>query len=582
MSDQLPAPQQKAIRFSRDDLPKRGEWFHVTYQPSDEKAPQETELMCVEHVASNHVVFARSHPGGGRWHVRMRFRNLMEDTKPAPNWRELIQGEIDAKQKELHEAVKALADCVRSADLLPENVEATPSLLPSRTRRSPAESKKALIKLRDKSLPEAQKQIEQITKELVALNKDTCLPMLAECDVMLKTKEKIEDRLFVLEIYAGLGEHATQIAEGKPPEPSTPITVRQMLRYMDEETLINYEYGGMDYTDLKDFDAWLAKPENYGRILPEPRCVVAFKVRRHPKDYGRPESLAHAFAQMEWHNKNMKTYLAIRNGENVWRLATDIEFEPRLLPYRDEFHRPFTHKEWWEREKEPETITPEDFLYDDKVEERQKLIFKYNRVLFLIQGLLDRSKVFRPHPPINLGDAAAVQEFVRLNYDEELGLPSANPPKWEEYRARLNKSIKPGSWVWAKWEDEEYDSWERPGHRYKTVKYRKIVEVTQVKKDRSAVRVSWPWEDREGYEFPTGWGRGYGAWGTWPVNRKHHRWVPIGDVLHCDAYAPGDYKQFLCDAYLKGEYLRWADPLLGAEGWHQKKAKEQTEAKRKK
>lgn len=580
---------QRAIPISKDDVPARGTWCWVTYQNTyrgRHEPKQYRELMCVEHIGSNHVQFTRARPSEHResyTEVKVHFRNLMKDVVPEPNWKAIIDKELLDKQKELQDAVKALADKVRATDLLPEHTgEAPATMLPSTTRVDPKRRRWALLALKNRILPRMKKRIAQITQEMVALQHDSVLPMLVECDRMTNIKEKIEDRLFVLQLYAGLGEKSKQIAEGEPAPPETPITIRQMLRYMDEETLIDYDKGGADYSNIGDFDDWIAKPENYTRLLPEPRCMVAFKIRRHHKDYGRVRNIWEAFAQMDKHNANEWTYLCIRNGAQIWRLFCDIEFSPRLLPIRTEFHKPFEQPDEWGHYEEgpgkkgfpfgervydePEQIGPEDLRYDDHVEKRKKLIFQYNRILFLIQGILDRSEVFKPHPPINLSDSDAVGQWLRLVHDEETGLPGANPPKWEEYRDRKNASIKVGTYVFAKWTREFYDRYERPGYKEKETKYQGIYQVTSVKKNRTHVRVSMPRPKREGYEFPTGWGNGYGRWGSWErKNKWQHFWVPMEDVFNVDAYVPGEYKTFLCDAYLKGAYLEWAPQLLSAE-----------------
>jgi hypothetical protein len=577
MSESLPDKQQKPLRFTRDDLPKRGEWYWVTYQESWGNKKKVTELMCVKGLGSNHVKFTRSSVGGGTDTEWIHFKDLFQSIKPEPNWKAVIEKEIEEKKAELKEAVSLLADKVHQADMLPEDSGAPASMLPSTSRVDPKVRKKALLHLRDKALPEAQKSVENITKELVALHSDLVLPMMVECKRMLKIKDKIEDRLFVLELYAGLGEEAVQIAKGKVPDPDTPIAIRQMIRYMDEESLIDYDKGGMDYKKLEDFDAWIARPENYKRLLPEERCVVALQIRRHMKDYGPcGNSFGELMQRMGEHKENMRTYLCIRNGENLWRLATEIDFKPGLLPNRDEFHKPFEEPDkhgyypkgqsfpFGERKyRDPEIITPDDLRYDEKVEERQKLIFQYNRILFLIQGLLDRSKVFQPHPPMNLSDPDVVQKYLKLIHDEQDGLPSWNPPKWEQYRDEKNASIKIGSFVYAEWDEEKWENWNRKTRYWKE---KGIFKVTSIKKDRSEVRLSWEHgETRWGWEFPDAvWNRG--RWGEWPKKHKfNHKWVKMEKVFHLDAYVPGDYKKFLCDAYLKGAYLDWAPQLLAGE-----------------
>lgn len=580
MNDNLPALPQRPVAIGKEDMPVRGEWYHVTFKPSwgEKKDKEITVMMCCEHIGSNFVRFTRAHSDtSGAWDHSMYLRDFLAKTKPEPNWKKIIQGEIDQTQKELADAVRRLADRVKKADLLPEESGGPSTMLPSTTRVNPKKRKYALLVLREKALPAAKETVEKLTKRMVGLQRDSMMPMLVECDRMMDTKKKIEDRLFVLELYAGLGEASIQIADGEPAPEETPITIRQMLRYMDEECLIDYDTGGMDYRRLEDFDKWIAKPQNYERLLPEARCIVAFKIRRNLKDYGPCTDIAMAFYHMEQHHRNMKTYLCIRNGKQIWRLDTEIDFEPRLLPFQKEFHKPFEdvdeHGETqWDKPgyprkfRDPIPITPQDMEYDSYVDERRALMFKYNRVLFLIQGILDRSKVFSPHPPINLSEPEAVGQFIRLNFDEELGLPSSNPPSWEDYLKGKNALIKPGCQVWASWTEEGRDRYDRHD-RTRTITGSH--KVTSVKKDRSAVRVSWERGrkgKREGWEFPTGWWSGYGRWGEWDYKNKWvHKWVPMNQVFNMDAYIRGEYKTFLCDAYLKGAYLKWAPQLLSAE-----------------
>jgi hypothetical protein len=297
--------------------------------------------MCVEHIGSNYVEFTRSQDNGCYHTEKIHTRVLLASIKHEPNWKEIINKEIEEKQKELQQAIRELADKVHPTNLLPEDVPVTETMLPSTTRQDPKRAKAALVKLKEKHLPKAKEEVEGIMKDLVALQRDLVLPMMIECDRMTNIGDKINERLFVLELYAGLGEGSKVIKEGEPAPIETPIAIRQMLRYMDEETLFDYRTGGMDYSKLKDFDEWIAKPENYERILPEPRCVVAFKIRRHQKDYGSPDSIADFIKMMEDDKKNTWTYLVIRNGSMLSRLYMQIEFDPRLLPLQAEFHRPF-------------------------------------------------------------------------------------------------------------------------------------------------------------------------------------------------------------------------------------------------
>lgn len=574
-------PQGRASKIdAKEDRPKIGEfyWVKCTNKDGDEDGEGSGEyeiLMSVYHLASNHVSFRKSWMHGGYTTMRVRYRDLMKETRIENNWRAILEEQIEAKRIELAAAVRSLADSVKGADLLPDE-NAVPTLLPAVTRRSPEEAKKYLIRLRDKKLPALKEDIEQITQAITALHRDQCLPMFAETDRMTDATGAIEDRLFALELYAGLWQSIKQIGTGKPAPDETPITVRQMLRYMDEETLFDWDGGGMDFRKLGDFDKWIAKPENYNRILPEPRCIVAFQIRRNPKDYGRPLSVADAFRMMDSHIANMKTYLVMRNGENVFRLATDIEFKPRLLPMRDEFTESFV-------KRDQSTIGPDDLDYDSHVEEVKGRIFTYNRIMFLVQGLLDRSKVFSPHPPINLADGDHIAAYFRALFDEQDGLPSSNPPNWNTYRDNANAAIRPGTYVYCDDREEDrkmynrFGSWDKRPHETERPY---IAEVKSVSRDRTKVTFRWPLGDRITSKWVLDKTRPVPDKPGWFYQRRietNHgmkygiQVCNMEDCFNVEAYTLGDFKKFLCDAYLKGAYLSWAPELLSAEKWHRER-----------
>lgn len=581
-------------RMSRKNAPPLGQYRWVRYTEDDKEVE---ELFCATHLASNHVVFSKSDSNySGTSDVCVRYRDLESRTRVEPEPEKVIGAMIAAKQIELQSCIKAMVDRCREADLIVDK-DAPQTMLPSTTRRDPKATKKSLLKLKTEDHPAATKQIEQITKEMVALQKDLFLPLKAQAQQMNNIVAGVDKRLFALELYAGLGQDAICIRKGKPAEPETPVAVRQMLRFIDEETLIDYDKGGMDYKSIADFDRWVAKDENLERMAPEQRCVVAFQVRRHAKDYGRPLDLCHAFSQMKEHEANQWTYLLIRNGTTVWRLAADIEFSPRLVPLRSEFADGFTETEHksnfgnvpfgetknWTEEK---TIGPDDLNYDDHVETRMNKIYEYNRVMFLIQGLLDRSKCFSPHPPINLADGDHVDRYFKAVYDEELGLPSSNPPNWEEYRDRLNKTIKVGDWVWCNQIEERiivwnrFGKWEKP-HPSETRP--RICQVAAVMKDGKHIKFRWSLGEKIKDEWVIDKSRPVeGKPGYYRMKKIEHNlgerfaWqkVELENCFAVEAYKLGDFKTFLCDAYLKGEYLQWAPQLLASEKWHNQRNKE--------
>lgn len=546
---------------AKDSMPKLGSWHWLTCEDGEQ------QLACVTHIGSNYAEFKKSTPGGGSCIWDLKFTEVMAETRPEPDWRPILQQQIDQAQNDLRAAVRQLASSAEESGL--RTKESTPTLLPSVVRVDPKATAKTLTTLRDTTIPEYKKTVEAITQRIVALQKDLLLPLRAESERLLANVAGVDQALSALEIYAGIEEKVVQLREGSPASIETPVTVRQMLRYMDEECLVNWDAGGMDYRDIKDFDTWVSKTENFSRLCPEPRCVVALQVRRHAKNY-KCSDLADFFRAVEYNERNQYTYLLCRNGDRLYRIFTQIDFRPRLLPSRTEFSEAFTTTTYdWEQHKNVETpVGVDDLKYDECVAERRVQMFQYNRALFLLQGLLDRSSVFEPHPPINLSNTEHVAAYFSAVYDED-GLPDPNPPDWEAYVKRLNSSIKIGSHVFTHLTSErEEPKRPKPGARMP-----RIVKVTRIKKDRSQVRVSWPYGTRWGYEKYDRFLGYHGKLGDWPVNRNLHCWFDLSDVLHAEAYTPGDYKPFLCDAALKGEYLTWAAPLLSLERWHAQQRK---------
>jgi hypothetical protein len=400
-------------------------------------------------------------------------------------------------------------------------------------------------------------------------------------------------------------ETVEQIAKGDPAPVDTHITIRQQMLYMDEETLFNYTTGGMDFSSIEKFDAWVAKPENLNRVLPDQRGIVAFRVRRHAKNYGHATNFGTAWMHAQWAEMNKTTYLLLRNGGNVYRIVSEVDFSPRLIPLvgeigEDQFTK-IDHKYVWredktyslggthERVEEATKVTQDDVEFDDHVKKVEKLLLHYNRIVILIQGLLDRSTVFHPHPKINLRSERDMSIWIDLVRDEERGLP-CNKVNWPEYHAQLNSTLRKGKWIYIWQWDERYKGGENPnygGRQYKEPPRRgwraasmpRICLVDTMKRDGSMVRVSWPWGERavpkrgKWIESPTrpGWGHYEMMYET---DRMCHEWVPVKNVINLSDYNVGDYKMFLCDRALHGQYLQWAPYLLTAEDWARKQQQE--------
>lgn len=579
-----------------DDHPKRGEWYWVKFWEWKEPTcwsgtrhisgtgPRhlgKEELMCVVHVGSNFVAFGDTSANLENAD-RVPNAELLARTRKEENAHAIIDGWVEETRSKLHTTLKLLAEKMNTAGLIGEENAAPTSLLPSLTRRDPNQHKKELTLLRDKTLPATKERVKELTSHMVTLQKMKFMSERSEMYALSRAVTKADERIFALEMYAGLAEKVKQIGDGQPAPANTPITVRQMLRYMDEETLFDLDKGGMDFEKLGDFDEWIAKPENRDRLVPEPRCLVSFKVRRHDKDYGPCRTLSDFMCQLGKREANMKTYLVMRNGEKIYRLASEAEFEPRLIPLMDEFTpEQLTHKGRW-FDDPVELVTPQHVRYDDKIEELRSSMMRYNRVMFLLQGLLDRSEVYSPHPPINLGDDDSLNQWLRLLRDEEQGLPSWNPPEWESYRDAANAKIQKGTWVYCNVREEDREmynwrgSWKKRPH---DVERPFVCQVHAISPSKSEVVLRWSlgnrikdeWVIDKSRPVPNKPGYYYQKKIEYDLGERFARQrVKIAECFNVEAYQLGEYKKFLCDAYLKGRYLQWAPHLIAAEKFHQK------------
>jgi len=101
------------------------------------------------------------------------------------------------------------------------------------------------------------------------------MPMKARLSPMKESVKQIDDRLFNIQLYAGLLDTIVTVSEGEPAAYGEKLRVMQRRLYMDEECLMSYESGGMELSDIGEFDRWIARPENRDRIMPFARCMVS-------------------------------------------------------------------------------------------------------------------------------------------------------------------------------------------------------------------------------------------------------------------------------------------------------------------
>jgi len=353
------------------------------------------------------------------------------------------------------------------------------------------------------------------------------------------------------------------------------------------------------------------------------------RVRRTPKDRDFDGSLQSAYIIMNLEHQDKRTFLYMRNGDRLYRLSTELEFDEWIFPSKDEFDpgeplmfsmfgsrvdKVITRAEYEQRlaaekdrikasrdwkdtqEKLPEeqrssapyrrpdydiqghwhSFDKSSVYYDEAAAAVADRLRKYNRVATILQGLFDRSEVFHPHHPVQTWTPDGFARAIELVYDGSGALHNGEAPDFEAYRARLNATLGAGSVVVGQ---EQF--W--------------LEKEAQKENDR----IDRDWRARHKHHHKTFRPHGNGGPGfvaeiaewkprssvgrfTWLRNRMRgagyyeNDWSPIActlevpsqHLLNISAYTPGDFKQFFADRRTRAQYLKWAPALLAAEEFH--------------
>jgi hypothetical protein len=266
----------------------------------------------------------------------------------------------------------------------------------------------------------------------------------------------LQEGIWSINLYLGVGEGIVALADGEPAPAGTPIHVRQGVLAMDEESAIAAEDGGIDHMQVDEFDAWItASQDHIDQLIPEPRGVVAIMPRRSAKDYGD------AWSNTARNAENHATYLLIRNGGCLYRyIAQGFSAGPRLTPLRDEFTRLFTERRWDPAAGESRMValqpgTPGWARAERAASARERHFY---RVALILQGLVDRTAVFHPLPVPQLSllhPQAYDDGHVVLVSDEELALTSRRQP-FRKWLAGLNAQLRPGMRVVGNFRSEAW------------------------------------------------------------------------------------------------------------------------------
>ena len=597
-----------------------GTW-HWVKEDKDGKPTKQKWLGCVTHVGTNFVeIKGPTNDARSTRVTRVHFDSFWEWCEAEKNPDLHIDAQISCyqeKTRQLMEEVRGLTARlgVTQRQALDDGSNADVKALSIRSSEPVDAYKKDLVKAKEETLPDLFEKIKKSNEMMSTWMQVKLIPYEAEAAALQGSIGLVKDRIFSVQLYAGLVEEAERVRDGVPAPNDTPVHLMQRRAYMDEECLVGYETGGMDYKSIRDFEGWLCKPANFDRLFPHPRTLLAFRVRRYDKE--REVSLSNFIQVMNEKLWDKTTFLYVRNGEQLHRIETQIEFEEQLFP--DMKNKLFTSSKLWgarfmhgiddiitdeehqgliEDEKALEEklkkipkkdhwrhrnhsvndsdsyipFTPDNVYFDDimKILDAEKK--KHNRLVLVMQGILDRSPMLHPHPPWQLWTHEGFNAAFKLVYDGSRALSAGDKPDFEAYRARLNSYLCEGSVTVGQevaWEIREAErinrerennaNWARTDHHYE--RYRpsgdpgpgKVAVVARYSAKNHAVTYDWKRERRRSREE-----------GEVPASLTTGQ----ENVLNVDAYKPGDFHIFFDDPRTRQEYLRWAPMLLEAEECH--------------
>lgn len=567
-----------------EDWLQVGQWYWHEYKEG------EMHLVCAMFIGSNYVRVESPEGHGLRVHINEVHASLT----PALDWLDHIKNKQAYFQDECKNLLLEMGAIARRFGLNLNNSLLHESESKELTTLSNTEHigeyQNQLIEAKEKTIPELQEKFKSASEKLTDWMKADSFPLEAARRGLDEALKSIDDRIHKVSIYSGVNEHVAHILKGERAHRCEKIHIFQRVHYMDEECLASYEAGGITCEEIEQFDKWVAKEENFKRLLPKEKCLVAFRVRRNEKDRGEAMNITQAYIQLYLAKWDKLTFLYVRNGDNLFRLSTEISFEKGLfhnqkLFANDEplmfgmFCRKFQefikqselenhhHKnfyDWYE-------FNPETVWYDDAVKGMKKELNQFNDVALVIQGVLDRSDVLQPHPKINIRKTESFNDHIVLVDDGFDVLDVGDMPDIEAYLQHCNRNLATGSicvgqralWVaYMKEKDRRANGYK---HRYdycgQTPWYDpgpgRFARVEKYMPRLEKVKFRWA------REKATGWGEAYSTF------------TCVQDlVLDVNGYTPGDYKIFFADHRTRRNYLRWAPLLLAAEDYHGQKGAE--------
>jgi len=326
-----------------DDRPAIGSWWWVddsadtSHKPTEYDEPGRKYIGCVTELGSNYAKLE-----GVRFNDRIALDDFHKLCAFEPNPGAYFDTKIGFHKTEVRKLTSEIQKLCRELGVpmyqaLAVVDEPSQALAVVHGTADVNRYEKALVKAKEKTLPELYKLIQKQHELMSTWMRAEMIPAQADLEHAKQATAVIGHKIHTVELYAGLQEKLVQVRKGKPAPNDTKVHVMQRRHYMDEECLIRYEAGGMSFDDIEAFDKWLARDDNMFRLLPHDRTILAFRIRKFTRQWGDGEFSVESFISLMHEEKeNKRTFLYIRNGRQLWRLSTSVDFEAELFPSRED------------------------------------------------------------------------------------------------------------------------------------------------------------------------------------------------------------------------------------------------------
>ena len=295
---------------------------------------------------------------------------------------------------------------------------------------------------------EAKADLERQKQELEAQFAAKRAELEAQMAPLKEQLAQMSEVLWTVDLYLGRDETLRLLRDGEPASADTPISLRQRVLVMAEESLVlmGRKAAGMNADDVPDFVNWLLEDDSHlDRVLPEPKGVVVLIPTKVESRSGN------VFEDMTRDKANQRAYWVVRNGQKLYLLTTDPELRihDRVLPKRTEFTEVFERRLFGytgPRLGDPVEPGSDEWMAMEK--RASALQRHYMRVLLVLQGLIDRTPAWHPLPDggvsfLRLSDQDEGRIHLIQDGDAARQLGDGHE-SFSDWQQRLNKQLRPG------------------------------------------------------------------------------------------------------------------------------------------